>query len=110
MMAKVVFGNEKLEALFRKLVDSRIEDKRLYRWLERAFEDLERDAFCGIQIPKRLIPKVYEERFGRLDNLWKYDLPDAWRLIYTVQNRNVIVLSIVLEWLNHKDYEKRFKY
>jgi len=72
--------------------------------------NLEENAFCGIQIPKRLIPKEYLKRFGSLDNLWKYNLPDAWRLIYTVKNSRVAILSVILEWINHKTYERRFNY
>jgi len=110
MKSRIVFGDEKVKKAFDKLKISKTEDKKLYRWLVRAFEDLEQNAFCGVQIPKRLIPKEYLQRFGKLDNLWKYNLPNAWRLIYTVKNSEIIVLSIMLEWMAHKEYEKRFKY
>ncbi len=86
------------------------EDTQLYGWLVRAFEDLEKDAFSGIQIPKKLVPKEYELKYGKIDNLWKYNLPNAWRLIYTVKKGEVVVLSIILEWMTHKEYENRFKY
>jgi len=81
----------------------------LYKWISRAIDDLEENSFCGIQIPKKLIPKVYIERYD-IDNLWKYDLPKGWRLIYSVANDEVCIISILLEWMNHKDYEKRFNY
>ena len=110
MKSKVVFGDEKVKASLEKLKSSKTEDKKLYGWLTRALEDLEQNAFCGIQIPKKLFPKEYEKRFGELDNLWKYNLPNAWRLIYTVKNGEVLVLSIILEWLDHKEYERRFNY
>ncbi|MEA1904772.1 MAG: hypothetical protein U9M97_02690 [Candidatus Hadarchaeota archaeon] len=38
-----------------------------------------KDAFCGIQIPKKLIPREYSRKYG-IDNLWKYDLPGGWSL------------------------------
>ena len=110
MKSKVVFGDKKVKASFEKLKSSKTEDKKLYEWLERAFEDLEQNSFCGIQIPKKLFPKEYEKKFGKLDNLWKYNLPNAWRLIYTIKNGEVLVLSIILEWLDHKEYERRFNY
>ena len=110
MKSRIVFGDEKLKESFEKLKQSKTEDKRLYEWLTRAFEDLEENAFCGIQIPKKLFPKEYEKKFGRLDNLWKYNLPNAWRLIYTVKDGEVLVLSVILEWLDHKGYERRFNY
>jgi len=110
MKSAIIFGDKKLKAFFDRLRNSKTEDKKLYQWLCRAFEDLENNAFCGIQIPKKLVPKEYEKRFGSLDNLWKYNLPNAWRLIYTIKSNKVLVLSIILEWMNHKDYEKRFNY
>jgi len=63
----------------------------------------------GIAIPKRLIPKEYIRRY-RIDNLWKYDLPKGWRLLYTVQGNNVNIVSIIVEWMDHKNYKRRFKY
>lgn len=109
MKSNIVFENEKLEKSLEKLKNSKTEDKKLYSFLRRAFNDLEENTFCGIQIPKKLIPKDYLQKHN-IDNLWKYNLPNAWRLIYTIKNGEVIVLSIILEWMNHKDYEKKFKY
>jgi len=106
--SKIVFGDEKLEKEFKEL-DS-LKQKELHEQLKKAFKNLEEDVFCGIQIPKRLIPKEYEQRFGKLFNLWKYNLPDAWRLVYTIKNDKVQVLSVVLEWMDHKEYERRFNY
>lgn len=37
-------------------------------------------------------------------------LPDAWRLIYTIKDDKVDILSVILEWLDHKNYERRFGY
>ncbi len=67
------------------------------------------DAFIGIQIPKYKIPKIYFNKYN-IDNCWKINLPDGWRLVYSVGRDDIIVLSIVLEWFNHKEYEKRFNY
>ncbi|MBL7117507.1 MAG: hypothetical protein ISS94_01810 [Candidatus Syntrophoarchaeum sp.] len=109
MKCRVVFADEKLKEAFEKLTDSTTEDRNLYKWLNRAFDDISENAFCGIQIPKRLIPKVYIEKYG-IDNLWKYNLPNAWRLLYSVARDEIIIISIILEWLSHKEYEKKFKY
>ena len=109
MKSVVYFGDEKLKEAYDKLKTSKVEDQMLYKWISRAIDDLEENSFCGIQIPKKLIPKVYIERYD-IDNLWKYDLPKGWRLIYSVANDEVCIISILLEWMNHKDYEKRFNY
>ena len=109
MECKVVFADKKLKNAFNKLKDSKTDDKNLYKWLNRAFDDIAENAFCGIKIPKRLIPKKYIDKYG-IDNLWKYNLPNAWRLLYSVARDEIIIISIILEWLPHKEYEKRFDY
>jgi len=86
-------------------------DKELYKHLKRAFDDILENAFCGIQIPKKLIPAEYSKKFKPLNNLWKYNLPNAWRLIYTIKSPNKIeIISVILDWMNHKDYERLFNF
>ena len=109
MKSEIKFADTRLEKAMQDLKGSKTEDKMLYEWIARAFKDLEKNAFCGMQLPKRLIPKVYVQKYG-IENLWKYDLPRGWRLIYSVSNGQVCVLSIILEWMDHKNYERRFKY
>ncbi len=106
---KIKFADNKVKTAFEKLLDGKTEDKQLFEFLNRALKDIEQNAFCGIRIPKKLIPKEYIKKYG-VDNLWKYNLPNAWRLLYSVASGEVIVVSIVLEWMNHKNYEKKFKY
>lgn len=110
MKSEVVFADSRTKKAFESLKTTTTEDKKLYDSLVEAFEELEKNAFSGIQIQKRLIPKEYIRKFGKLDNLWKYNLPDGWRLMYTVKKDNVLILSIILEWLDHKNYERRLKY
>lgn len=107
--SKIRFSDEKVQEAFEKLSKSTKDKQKVHEWLVRAFEDIKENAFCGIQVPKRLIPKEYVKKY-KVNNLWKYNLPNAWRLFYSVENTEIIVVSIVLEWMSHKDYEKKFKY
>jgi Txe/YoeB family toxin of Txe-Axe toxin-antitoxin module len=109
LKCKVVFADKKVKDSFDKLKDSKTEDKKLYERLNKAFDDICENAFCGIQIPKKLIPKNYLKKY-EIDNLWKYNLPGAWRLLYSVARDEIVVIAIILEWLPHKEYEKRFGY
>lgn len=109
MKSIVYFGDEKIKKAFDSLEHSKVEDQILHKWVKRAIDALAENCFCGTQIPKRLIPRVYLEKY-KIDNLWKYDLPKGWRLIYSVTNSEVCILSIILEWMDHKDYERRFNY
>lgn len=108
-MSRVVFADEKIKKAFEELKESTTEKKMLYDWLNRAFDDIAKDATCGIQIPNRLIPKEYVRKYG-INNLWKYNLPNAWRLLYSIRKDEITILSVILEWLDHKNYERRFGY
>ncbi len=104
--SQVVFVNEKIEKEFVELEDN--DEIKIY--IKRAIEDIKKNAFCGIPIPKRLIPREYIKRYN-VTNLWKYNLPNGWRLIYFIATPNKIeILSIILEWFNHPGYERRFNY
>jgi hypothetical protein len=56
-----------------------------------------------------LWPKGYSTKHN-INSLYKYDLPNGWRLIYTVKGSQLEILSIIIEWFDHKGYERRFKY
>ncbi len=56
------------------------------------------------------IPWETHKKKYRIRNLFKYDLPAGWRLLYSVKQEGIEVIAIILEWMRHKEYEKRFKY
>ncbi|HIH14832.1 MAG TPA: hypothetical protein HA233_01170 [Nanoarchaeota archaeon] len=102
----VVFISDELENNFNELR----EDDPIKKGIVRAIKDLKVNAFSGIQVPKRLFPKEYITKYG-INNLWKYDLPNGWRLFYTVTAENEVeLISAILEWFNHKEYERKMKY
>jgi hypothetical protein len=109
LLSKLKFADKKLQESFGKLSRGNAEERQLYDWLLRAFNDIEENAFCGIQIPTRLIPEAYNKKYP-IKNLWKYNLPNAWRLLYSIENNKIFVVSIVLEWMDHKNHERRFHY
>jgi len=102
----VVFATENLEKQFEKLNS----EEDLKKHLLRAISDLKQNPFCGRKLSQRLFPKEYIKKYN-VTNLWKYDLPNGWRLIYTVlRESEVELVSVILEWFNHKEYERRFNY
>ena len=105
----VAFITQKLKEQFEALKEEKFEDKELYKFIDRATDDLKQNPTCGIKILKRLWPKEYIKNYS-ITNLWKYDLPNAWRLMYTIESDEIKIMSIVLEWFDHKEYEKKFKY
>ena len=104
--SKVVFISDDLERNFHALLDN----DPIKKSIVRAIKDLQENAFSGIQIPKRLFPKEYIQKY-EIKNLWKYDLPKGWRLIYTITAQDEVqLISAILEWFDHKSYERKFGY
>jgi len=109
MKSIVKFADDKIRKAFLELKDSDDFDRKLHEWIQRAINDIEENASCGLQVKKKQIPKEYIKKFG-ISNLWIYDLPKGWRLMYSISANEVQIITILLEWLDHKEYEKRFKY
>jgi Txe/YoeB family toxin of Txe-Axe toxin-antitoxin module len=105
----VRFADEKVQEAFYKLEKGDQSQMNLFKSINIALDRIEMDAFCGVQIPKKLIPDEYLKRYD-VRNLWKYNLPRGWRLMYSIVNNEILVVSLILEWMDHKDYELRLKY
>ena len=107
---QIMFGDLKISQAYEKLKASQNhDDLELYAQISGALDELKKNPFCGTEIPKQLIPKRYFRLYG-VNNLWKYDLQKGWRVIYTNVADEVKILSVVLEWFDHSEYEKRFGY
>ena len=106
---KVAFIDQRIKNAYESLKKGRQEEKQLLIFIDRAIDDLKKNSFCGTRIPSKFWPKDYVKKYD-VNNLWKYDLPNAWRLIYTVVGNEVEIISVILEWFDHKNYERKFKY
>jgi len=101
----VIFADKELEEEFLFLP----EDDWLKKALKRAIENLKYNVLCGQKIARRLIPKVYFKKYD-IDNLFWYQLPNAWRLVYSVEMDGVRTIVIIIEYFDHKSYARRFGY
>jgi len=101
----VVFADDKLEAAF----DFLFEDDWLKKAIRKAIVRISDNVFCGEKIKKELIPKEYIQKYD-IDNLYWYQLSNAWRLVYSVMTNGVEILGIIIEYFDHKKYERRFNY
>jgi len=70
---------------------------------------LKENMFAGQKVEKKKFPKYYVQRY-EINNLYKYNLDVANRLIYTLVADESGIAVVVLEILSHKEYEKRFGY
>ena len=105
----VAFAEPSIKKAFEELEKGKHEEKQLAEFIERAIDDLKKNPLCGIKVPSKQWPKEYIKKY-KIDNLRKYDLPNGWRLIYTLRGNQLEIISIIIEWITHKDYERKFKY
>lgn len=106
MESEVVFTDSSLKESYEKL---RTTDLRLAKEIERAMNEIAHNYSCGRRVKKQLIPKRLIQKYG-INNLWIYNLRKDWRLLYAVEADHVELLAIILSWMNHKEYERLFKF
>ena len=102
----VIFAEKDLEIAFESLA----ENSPLKKSIKKAIDNINKNVFCGDQIHKNLIPKEYIQKY-KINNLWWYPLADNWRLVYSVVTPSKIeIVGVIIEYYNHKTYERRFGY
>lgn len=102
---KVIFADERVERDFNNLK----EEDWLKKALRKAINDFKENAFYGERIRKEIIPKQYIKDY-QINNLLWYPLPNAWRLVYSVFADEKELIAMIIEYMDHKEYERRFHY
>ncbi len=106
MECKIKFIDLELKKAFEDLEKS---DTRLFKEVNKAIQDICQNSFCGRSVKKKLIPKELIQKHG-INNLWIYNLRKDWRLLYSVGRDEIELLAVILDWMDHKDYERLFKF
>jgi len=104
-MAIIRFIDLELKRVFESMPN----DDPIKKGLVRAFEDIENNEGVGRLVIKKAYQKKEVKRFlekYEVNNLRIYNLPSAWRLIYSVTADEIGIIAVILDWMNHKDYEK----
>ena len=70
---------------------------------------LKEDPEYGIHISKSKILKEYIQKYN-INNLWKVNLSGYWRMLYTIKSNEVEIISLILDLIDHKKYNKKFGY
>lgn len=68
------------------------------------------EVALGDQLQRDRIPKQLRKTYA-CDNLWRLELPGAWRILYTIQSRLNEGISVsILRILSHKAYDRLLGY
>ena len=82
-------------------------DITLLNAINRLFDVIANNPFYGENAKKDLIPKEYRQKYDA-NNLFIADLPDYWRMIYTLESDEIEIIAFVLDIINHNNYNKKF--
>jgi len=82
---------------------------QLFNSIKQKIKWIKENPFYGSQIEKKKIPEVLIKKYN-LKNLWRVELTNFWRMIYTIKGNNVEVICFVLEICDHEKYNKLFGY
>ena len=85
------------------------EAEYLLKLIDKGIARLVENYESGQKIQKKLWPRYYVRKYG-INNLWRLRLDNYWRMIYTVIGERVRIVAIILEVLDHKEYNKKFGY
>src|SRR3989338_2089573 len=78
---------------------------RLLKSIKQKIDLIKANPFYGDNIPKKLIPKEYN-----VQNLWRIELSNFWRMLYTIKGDQVEIICFILDIVDHKDYNRKFGY
>ena len=84
------------------------EAQTLLNSINRVTEILKSNPQYGNPIPKRLIPNSLIKE--GIQNLYRVELSNFWRMLYTIEGTQVEILVFILNIINHKEYNKLFGY
>ena len=85
------------------------EEIQLLKSIKQKSEFLKANPFYGDNIPKKLIPQEYIIKYNA-KNLWRVELINYWRMMYTIKGDQVEIVCFVLDIIDHEKYNKKFGY
>ena len=101
-------GNAKESYFLLKDLNDSI-NKTLFKSINHNIDLLFKNPQLGQPIKKKLFPKKLIKQYN-VSNLYRLEISDYWRLIYTIKNDDVYILIFILEIVDHKKYNKLFGY
>jgi len=112
-MAKVIFSEEaqKVYDFLEEQSKKSKQERMIFDSLTAKIKLIEKNPFSGDLIRKSLIPRYYKLKYSA-KNLFRMELPQFWRMLYTLTDREekIEIIAFILDVFDHKDYDKRFGY
>ncbi len=81
------------------------QEMQLVKSIKTKIDFIKANPFYGDNIPKNLIPKEYN-----VQNLWRVELTNFWRMLYTIRGDEIEIICFILDIVDHPKYDKKFGY
>ncbi|MBI2043953.1 hypothetical protein HYT24_01155 [Candidatus Pacearchaeota archaeon] len=85
------------------------EEMQLLKSISQKIGFIKANPFYGDSIKKDLIPKEYIKNYN-VSNLFRVELSQFWRMLYTVKGDQIEIVCFILDILNHPSYDKILGY
>jgi aromatic ring-opening dioxygenase LigB subunit len=83
--------------------------EQLLSSINTAIRNLKANPKHGDLIPRKYISKATINRYGT-DKIFRIELVGYWRLLYTMIGDEARIIAFILEFIDHKKYDKVFGY
>tara|TARA_Y100000310_G_C20478244_1_gene713464 strand:- start:167 stop:520 length:354 start_codon:yes stop_codon:yes gene_type:complete len=86
-------------------------ERMILKAVNQKVELIKSNPHFGNPIAKKIIPVEYQKKYG-ITNLFRVELPSAWRMLYTLTDgeSEIEIIAFVLDVIDHKQYDKKFGY
>jgi len=103
-------AEEVYKHLNEQVLNSKVE-RTIFNAINDKIKLIKSNYHYGDPIKKKLIPKEYILKYN-ITNLFRVELPNFWRMLYTLTEgeTKVEIVAFVLDLIDHKKYDKKFKY
>jgi mRNA-degrading endonuclease RelE of RelBE toxin-antitoxin system len=105
---RVILKDQAEKSYLRLKKSSDKEAKSILNSFERIKEILKENPQYGDPIRKELIPS--ELKKSGIQNLYRAELSNYWRMLYTIEGNTITIFLFVLKIVDHKEYNKLFGY
>jgi hypothetical protein len=110
--------DEKADKDYKELQKNVAEDKKskkkptyeqLLNSINHAIDNIKVNKGYGNLIPRKHLSKATIARYGT-NKILRVELVGYWRLLYTLIGDEAKIIAFILEYMDHKTYDKRFGY
>lgn len=81
------------------------QEMQLLNSIKQKVELIKANPFYGDNVKKNFIPKNFN-----VQNLWRVELVNFWRMLYTIKGDEIEIICFILEIVDHPNYNKIFGY